>query len=309
MDRIKILLLAIHYPFAIKNYFENAIRRNPNLDLVTTGPFTGSWTPWKGGMKLADKYAASPTYPLPLRPDVQRVNYELVRAQIPDKWNPDLVLTIDAGINWVNKPTDGIVATVATDGHCLNYSHARDISDYFFNLHPAYSMSGDILLSYAYDPEVHFAMSDIEKDSDAVLIGMLYEHRVNWVRRLRDAGVSVLFENGPVFDEYRILNNRARIGLNWASMDDTNARVFELMAMRLCPVINRTPDLARYGFIEGEHFLGFSNLDEAVEKVLWAKNEPEWAAATALAAYNKVHHDNFTYDKLVSDILKKCGLQ
>jgi len=310
MGKMKILCLSIWYPLAIARYWENAMKRNPNIDLITVGSYTGNWIPWGGtGMSLLDKYARPPTYPLPFKPNVGKVSYDFVRAQIPEQWKPDLVLTIDAGINWTHKPFEGIVATVGTDGHCLDYSHARSISDYFFNMHPVYSMSNDNLLSYAFDPGVHYAMSDVEKDTDAVLIGMPYEQRVQWVKRLRAAGVSVLFENGPVFDEYRELNNRARIGLNWSSMDDTNARCYELCAMRLCLVTNRTPDLKRAGFEEDRHYLGFSSLDEAVSKVLYAKNNPEIRDMIANNGYQFVTQNNMTYDNLIQTILKEIGLQ
>jgi len=308
MDKIRILLLSIHYPLAMKNYWENAIRRNPNLELVTTGPYTGQFIPWMGGMTLPMKYANPPTYPLPFKPDVGRVPYALVSSKFPDQWKPDLVLTINAGIDWIDKPTDGVVASVGTDGHCLDYTHSRSISDKFFNMHPLYAKDGDVLIHYAFDPGTHYAMTDVEKDTDAVLIGMPYPQRISWVNVLRENGVSVLFENGPIFDEYRQLNNRAKIGLNWSSLGDMNARVFELMAMRLCPVIDRCKDLSRMGFVEGQHYLGFGNLPEAVEKVLWAKEHPEEAGAIALSAYNKVHQDNLTYDKLVLDVLKECNL-
>jgi hypothetical protein len=45
------------------------------------------------------KYAIPPTIPLPLPFNVGEVNYELVRAQLPENWLPDIVLTIDAGIH------------------------------------------------------------------------------------------------------------------------------------------------------------------------------------------------------------------
>ena len=311
MDKkINVLLLSIHYPLAMKNYWENALRRNPNIDLKTTGPFTGSFIPWMGGMTLLEKYSIPPTYPLPFKPDVGRVPYALVKAHLGD-WIPDLVLCVDAGINWTQKPTDGIVASVFTDGHCLDYSHARAISDKSFNMHPKYAQAGDVELHYAFDPGVHYATST-EKDTDAVLIGMPYNgpysFRIDLVNALRNRGVSVLFENGPIFDEYRELNNRARIGLNWSSLGDMNARVFELMAMKLCPVIDRCDDLDKMGFVEGQHYLGFSNLEEAVVRVLWAKGNPDEAEAIALSAYNKVNQDNLTYDKLVDVVLKEFNL-
>lgn len=306
--KIKVLLLSIHYPLAMKNYWENAFKRNPNIELRTCGSYTGSYIPWMGGMTLPEKYAKPPTYPLPFKPNIGRVPYAVVKAQLDD-WIPDLVITINAGVEWTHKPNDGFMASVGTDGHCLDYTHSRAIADKFFNMHPKYAQKDDVLLSYAFDPGVHYAMSDIEKDTDAVLIGMPYPQRVEWIDALRAKGVSVLFENGPIFDEYRQLNNRAKIGLNWSSLGDLNARFYELCAMKLCPVVDRCDDMAKAGFVENQHYLGFSNLQEAIEKVLWAKEHPNQANAIALSAYNKVWSENMTYDALVDKVLKEFNLK
>ncbi|MBT7928380.1 glycosyltransferase family 1 protein, partial [Candidatus Peregrinibacteria bacterium] len=106
----------------------------------------------------------------------------------------------------------------------------------------------------------------------------------------------------------RELNNRARLGLNWSSLGDLNARVLEISAMRLCPIIDRVSDLSVIGFEEGKHYLGFDNLDEAVLRVQWALNSPHEAEEIALAAYNKVNMEDFTYDALVSKVLKEFRL-
>jgi hypothetical protein len=327
-NKIKVLCLSIWYPLSMSRYFEKALQRRDDVDLITTGPFTGTHIPWMGGMTLPQKYAKSPTLPLPFGANVGRVSYDLVRANLPAEWKPDVVLTVDAGISWTAKPHEGVVAHVATDPHVLNYDHQREISDHFFNMQACYSKREDEYLPYAYDPTVHYPhpylVSDhirdevpnktlkeiglIEKDTDAVLIGMPYDNRVKWVNELRNRGLSVLFENGPIFDEYREINNRARIGLNWSSMDDLNARAFELAAMRLCPVMNRVPDLERNGFIDGFNYLGFSNMQEAVDQVLWAKEHLVDAQIIANRAYGLVALDkNHTYDNRVGQILRSCG--
>lgn len=309
MDKIKVLLQSIWYPLSISRYWEIALKKNPKIDLKTCGIYTGSNIPWKGGMNLLEKYSKSPDIVIPFKPGLNiKINYELVKSSLGN-WIPDLVLTVDGGMNWKYKPSDGIVATVVTDSHCVDYTHARAISDYFFNMHPEYSKQGDKLLSYAYSPDVHYPMSNIEKDIDAALVGMPYPQRIDWVNRLRERGVSVIFENGPIFDEYRELANRAKIGLNWASLQDTNARVYETCAMKLCLVTNRTPDLAKAGFEEDRHYLGFSSLDEAVEKVMYAKEHPEICDMIANAGYQFVTQNNFTYDALVEKVLKEVGLQ
>jgi len=319
-NKIKVLLLSIHYPLAMKSYFERAFRRRDDVDLITTGPYTGTFIPWMGGMSLPEKYAKPPTIPLPFPPNIGRVSYDFVKAQLPKDWTPDIILSIDAGINWSSKPQDGVVCTIATDPHALNYDYQRSISDKFFNMQLCYSESKDIYLPYAYDPTVHYyekyefseptehlkiqSLIEKTKDTDAVLIGMPYENRVRWVDELRKHGVSVIFENSPVFDEYRELANRARIGLNWSSMNDLNARFFETPAFGLAPVMNRVPDAGMF-LDEEEDYIGFDNLNGAIEGVLYLKNNPDKAQEMANNAFR--HIEPHTYDKRVDDILRECG--
>jgi len=302
-QKIKVLLLSIHYPFAIKNYFEVALKKRLDIELRTVGPYTGFHTPWLGGIDLPARYAVSPDIPLLEQFIGHEIDYNMVKPLLRG-WIPDIILDIDAGCHWVNRPSEGYIATVATDSHVLSYDVPRSYSDKFFNMHKFYSQPKDIPLPYCYSPEYHRPDETIEKDTDAVLIGMPYQTRVEWVRQLRERGVSVIFENGPIFEEARRLYNRGRIGLNWSSLQDMNARVFELMAMKLCPVMNRVPDLGEF-FTDRLQYLGFSSLNEAVEQVLWAKEHPETAKTIAEDAYETVKPH--TYDARVETILKECG--
>lgn len=301
--KIKVLFLSIYYPFFLGKYFERALRRNPNIELKTAGTFTGSWIPWMGGMNLPEKYATPPDIPLPFPPNVGRVSYDFVRAQL-NGWIPDLIITSDAGINWTDKPNQGFVATIGTDPHVLDYSHARSVSDKFFNMQKCYSEREDIYLPYAYDPETHQRNLLAIKDTDAVLIGMPYPQRVQWVDELRKHGASVIFENSPIFDEYRELANRARIGLNWSSMNDLNARFFETPAFGLAMVTNRVPD-ANLFLHEGIDYLGFNTLPQAVEQVMYLKNHPNVAEEMAHDAYQKIKSEN--YDARIQQVLEECG--
>ena len=321
-SRVKVLFLSIYYPFFLGKYFDRAFHRNPDIDFISCGPFTGNWMPWMGGMTLPEKYSRPPDIPLPFAPDVGRVSYDFVKAQLPQDWVPDLVIACDAGINWISRPQDGYVITIGTDPHVLDYAHARRISDRFFNMQLHYKEPSDFYLPYAYDPTVHYpelwldtdhpidmgagrALLPITvKDTDAVLVGMPYENRIQWVDELRKHGVSVIFENAPVFDEYRALANRARIGLNWSSMQDTNARFFETPAFGLASVMNRTPD-GHLFLDEGQDYMAFNSLDEAVEGVLYLKNNPVKEKEMAFSAQRHIQGE--TYDARVDQILRECG--
>jgi spore maturation protein CgeB len=80
------------------------------------------------------------------------------------------------------------------------------------------------------------------------------------------------------------------------------------MAMRLVPVLNRLPGLDYMGFEDGRHYLGFSSMDEAVEKVQWALANREFAQQIADQAYQFVNTRNMTWESRVDTILKTCGL-
>lgn len=314
MDKIKVLLLYIVYPFAIGTYFKKALEHRHDVDLRVAGPYTGNWIPWLGGMSLDKKYDFPPDIPLPFPPDIRDVNYEIVQAQLGD-WKPDIIINVDAGLHWKYKPSEGYVVTVATDPHVLDYWIPRRYSDKFFNMQLCYSHDGDIYLPYAYSQYDHYPTIKVsddyrdgfqgptDKDTDAVLIGMPYAHRSMWIDELKKRGVSVIFENGPVFDEARALYNRGRIGLNWSSLNDLNARVFEIPAMKLYPVINNVPDIFQHDFLK--HHAIFHNMHEAIEKVVWAKEHPEDAERNAIAAYELIQGQ--TYDARVQQILEESG--
>ena len=312
-DKIKVLMLYIAYPLSMASYFRRALERRTDVDLKIAGIFTGAWIPWLGGVELPQKYVKPIDIPLPFSPNIGEINYDLVKAQLGE-WKPDIIINVDAGLHWKYRPTDGLVVTVGTDPHVLNdfYETPRKYSDLFFNMQLSYSRGADFYLPYAYDPTVHYPTVELPgatlhdvpayKDHDAVLIGMPYESRVQWVEALRARGVTVLFENGPVFDEYREINNRARIGLNWSSLDDLNARAYELPAMGLAPVMNKVSDLERSGI----ECATFTTLPEAIEAVMYLKENDKARKELAELAYRSVQNE--TYDKRINTIFQMAGL-
>jgi hypothetical protein len=300
--KIKIVFAYLAYPMSMAGWFRRALERRSDVELWITGPFTGSFIPWAGGMNLPEKYVRPVDFALP--PQFTTPPWSMIKAQLP--WKPDLVLQVDAGFNFADKP-DCLTATVATDPHVLDYSLPRSYSDKFFNMQKCYSEPGDIYCPYAFDPTVLYPDPLIPEDADCCLIGLHYENRNEWIRQLRARGHSVIYELGPIFDEYRQLNCRASIGLNWSSLNDVCARVFEIMGMGRTPVLNRVPDLEKLGLIENTHHYGFSSMDEAVQKVEIALKNPDEAHQIAKNAHDKVWKED-TWDLRVEQILKECGL-
>lgn len=303
MTKKRVLLAYLAYPFAIASYFRHALEKRPDVELTTCGVFTGDQIPWNGGMRIPVRYVKNVDLKFP--PSINKPSWGAVKNTL--KKDFDLILNVDAGFHFKDKP-DVPYAVVATDPHVLEgwYSTVRPLADFFFNMQEYYKKDGDIVLPYACSPDHHYAMN-VDKIYDASLIGLHYENRNALVSALRGKGYNVLYDIGLVWDEYRERNNQARVGLNWSSLFDINARTFEMMAMKQIPVINRLPHLEKLGLFENRHYLGFDTVQEGVEKVEWALNNPQQAETIAINAHNLVH-ETHTYEHRIDEIFKAVGL-
>jgi hypothetical protein len=301
---MKIAFTMIHYPVAMGRYFLEALLRREDVELWTAGPFTGRWIPWAGGMHLPESYVRAPDFALPFGGGTPSLPYEIVENRCPFK--PDLWLEVNAGMSPTGRPS-GLYAVVGTDPHVLNYDRVRRGADYFFCMQRPYAKPGDHWLPYAYDPVYHSPSPKKvgERKHDAALIGLPYEQRTKLVQALRAQGRDVFYELGPAYGDARDVYHDTKVGLNWSSLQDTTARCFELMAMATVPVLNRVPDLMSM-FKDGEDFLGFDTMDEAVAHVTWAIENPEDAEQLGRQAMNAVNEH--TWAHRVDAILQTTGV-
>jgi hypothetical protein len=265
--KIRCVLSAIWYPMAMASWFWRAFERRKDIELFVAGPFTGDYIPWLYGMRLPQKYIRTPDFPLPQQTINQSIPSSVIEYQLP--WTPDIWVQIDAGWHLSDRPKAGVVVHVQTDPHVLKpqYVLPKSYSDINFCMQLQYSEAGEIYLPYAADETVHYPMPEVDKIYDACLIGLQYPTRNDLVSRLQFRGLSVKYETGLVYDEYRLAYNQSKIALNWSTLDDIPARFFEGMAMKLAVVSNVVPDMEKLGFIEGTDFMGFHTLDEADNEV------------------------------------------
>ncbi len=303
--KLRIAFGTIWYPVAMGRYIYEALRRRPDVEVWTYGPFTGRWIPWKGGMHLPPSYVYKPDFPLPLGPGTQpTVVYGQVEAAKP--WDPDAWIEANAGLAVVGRPKQPYIV-IGTDPHVLDYSACRVIADKFACMQRPYMRPGDIWMPYGYDPVWHTqtTIPIAEREWDVTLLGLEYPARVEVMRSLAAQGYRTRLENGPAYEDARDIYHRSKVGFNWSSLDDTTARVFEVMAFGIAPVLNRVPDLLQM-FSEGEHFEGFSTAAEAHEKVVGLLKHPEWAEELGRKAREAV--TPHTWDRRVDDLLKAVGL-
>lgn len=296
---LKVVLSGIFYPMAILRYFEAAFERRSDVELWTVGPYTGRQIPWDGGMVLAERYARSPDCPVG-RSIVPTCPFRWAEHYLP--WEPDLWVEIDAGFHFTGRPKSGKVAIIGTDPHVLNYSTQRGLADKFFCMQKHYQKPTDIYLPYAADPLWHRRIEVKGSAWDAVLLGIHYQQRDQLVKALEKEGLKVYYGLGPVFDQAHRIYLRTKVGLNWSSLKDLNARVFEILHMGLPLVTNRVPDMGDF-FTEGIDYFGFDTIEEAVKQVL--KLLENGTLAKRLGDSGAYHAAQNTWDHRVDQILEE----
>ena len=305
MTRVKIGFVSIFYPLAMCRYMLEALLRRKDCEVWTAGPFTGRWIPWSGGMNLPPRYVYTPNHPMPLG-NPSTLSWKQVE-NLEKPFEPDIWINVSSTLKTVGRPSKGIYAVIAVDPHVLDYDEDRGKSDLFFNMQKPYMKPGDRWLPYGYDPVWH-AQTTIPFDArkyDAALLGLPYHNRNSLVHKLRKRDIKVNYELGPCYEDARDIYHETRVGLNWSSKQDTTARVFEIMAFGIAPVLNRVPDLMEM-FVENEHFKGFSDLAEAVAQVKWCLDNPD--AANALGRNARLAVEEHSWDARMQTVLEEAGL-
>ncbi len=143
-------------------------------------------------------------------------------------------------------------------------------------------------LPMAASPDRHY---HIEKNED-------FPDKWDWVAAWHNCGSRIDYANAALEKfpngwvgyaegvNYSIYMNRGLCALNVSRVNEVNMRVMEVTMMGIPLITDRVQGLDQYGYIENEHYLGHSSIDEMLEKIQWVKDHPEEAKAMALRAQN-----------------------
>lgn len=305
MNKLKVVISGLLFPMTMLHWFWKALERREDVDLFVLGPFFGNWIPWNYGMYLPEKYTKQPNLALPSQTAQVHLHPEMLAGQVPD--NIDLWLQIDAGWHLSARPKAKVVTHIQTDPHVLKQTYAlpKSYSDFNFCMQGHYMENGEIYLPYGYDSTIYFP-EDLEKETDACLIGLHYTQRDALVSGIKSQGYKVHYSIGEIYDENRTLYNKSKLALSWSTLLDLPARVWEGMGMGLPVVTNRVPDLDKF-FLEGIDYIGFTGLNEGIAKSVWALENYDKSLEIAHSAHKKVK-DLHTWDRRVQMILETVGL-
>lgn len=278
---------------AILRYFETALQNMDNVRLCTIGSYTGSWIPWKGGMDVGMKYAKQPDIPLQDMISMGKCPLTPFLGQIEEKLDgkPDLFIQVDAGWHFTNSPYKTV--GVATDPHCLDYTNLRANSSTLYNMQEYYMKEGDVYLPYAYSKYFHFPEKERKAVYDTGMVGLQYDTRVQAYNKIREAGFSIYFSIGEIFDEYREILNSFSSVINISSLQDLNARMFEVPAMDIPLIANPLPDTPKF-FKEYEHYYPVDGYYQVVDAVKWIKQNPKEATEMSKRAHEVVQPHTYT---------------
>jgi spore maturation protein CgeB len=257
-------------------------------------------------MNLPSEYVIKPSHPTAMT-NPPMVSYPMLEKAAP--WQPDLWIEVNAGLVALGKPTNAPLAMVLTDPHVLTdfYREQRSRADFIFNMQTPYSQPGDIHLPYAYSPRWHTPTEiPFEKRKyDAALLGLAYGNRNDLIGKLVARNLQVFYRLGPAYDDAKRVYHDTRVGLNWSSLQDTNCRAFELMALGLPAVMNKTPDLMQL-FREGQDFVGFDNMDQALSAVDGLLSHPSMAQQIGENARRAV--EKHTWRARIQTIFERTGV-
>jgi hypothetical protein len=308
---MRVVVSYLGYPLTMATWFIRALQRRDDVELIRVAPFTGTWIPWSKpgqdprlGMNLPQKYVDQPEIALPQSMANMHMHPEMLRDRLPK--DIDLWIQIDAGWHFSVRPPAKCSILIETDPHVLKpwYQLPKSYSDFTFCMQSNYMEKDEIFLPYAHDPTVHYPMN-LEKEYDVCLVGLLYPQRAALIDKLRADGLSVFYDIGLIFDEYREVYNKSKIALSWSTLQDLPARVWEGMAMGLPVVTNRVPDLKHF-FTDGLDYFGFDTFTEAEWEVLELLRSEE--RRNSMASNGNVQVFPHTYDARIQSILDIAGL-
>ena len=308
---MRVVVSYLGYPLTMATWFIRALQRRKDVELIRVAPFTGTWIPWSKpgqdprlGMNLPQKYVEQPEIALPQSMANMHMHPEMLRDRLPK--DIDLWIQIDAGWHFSVRPPAKCSILIETDPHVLKpwYQLPKSYSDFTFCMKSYYMEKDEIFLPYAHDPTVHYPMN-LEKEYDVCLVGLLYPQRAALIDKLRADGLSVFYDIGLIFDEYREVYNKSKIALSWSTLQDLPARVWEGMAMGLPVVTNRVPDLKHF-FHEEIDYLGFDDLSEGENQILRLAEDKY--LRDILSEHALRHVSSYTYDARIQSILDIAGL-
>ena len=264
---MKILIHGRAFPIAMWRWFDWAFR-DLGHQVFSVGNYDGGKIPWGPEFDFP-QYAFPPDHQIP---EMEAYPIESVLKAIDFK--PDVIVQA-SDVTYLSGKAPCKNVILMTDPHSVDYTPRLQFADHVFNMQNAYREDGQTWIPYAFYPPIHRHIPNLERKYDVVFSGLQYDSRRETLERLQNEGFKVLTTLGLLYEEYVTAYNSGDVAFNWSSKNDLPARFWEGLAMRRMVLTNRCPDLEQLEFKEDVHYVGFSTVEEAVEKTkFYLKNYP-----------------------------------
>lgn len=289
---MKILIHGRHFPVAMFRFFDWAFR-DLGHEVFSIGPYSAGRIPW------GDFYFPEHTFPPNLTTIEASLPIDEVLKHIPFK--PDMIFQAADTIYLTGKsPVLNVI--LATDPHAIDYTDRLKYADLALFMQKCYMPDGAYHIPYAYDDNIHHFLPGTKEVYDVVLSGLQYAHRVEAVNKMREKGLNVLNTLGLIYEDYVHAYNQGKIAFSYSSKNDLPARFWEGLAMKRMVLQSRVPDLEEIDFKDGVDYVGFSSIEEAVEKAVYYSKHDSERIKIAENGYLKVKPH--TYKQRCKTILK-----
>ncbi len=272
---MNILIFYRHFPVAMGQYIKWALQELGH-NVFSVGPYSNGKIPW-GEQYYFPQYRFPPDLEIPDMPV-----YPL--ADVLDKarqkgFIPEMIFQASDNTYLAGKALVKNII-VGTDPHCVDYKPALKDTNYYICMQKVYMLPEkrgfkQYWMPYGYDKNIHKYQKETEIKYDVVFCGLQYPQRIETLKLISQKGWRVYNGLGLIYEEYVDLYNQGMIAFNWSSQQDLPARFWEGMAMRRAVLTNRVPDLAEFDLEEGVDYLGFSSMEEAVEKADFYLKRPK----------------------------------
>ncbi len=290
---MKILMHFRHFPVAMGRFIHWGLQ-DLGHEVFTVGPYSDGKIPW-GPQFYYPQHKFPPNYVLP----DANLQVENVLRVIPFK--PDVILQAADTIF-----LEGMARVpnfiLGTDPHVIDYTPRFAFADGYFSMQKHYATPDAIWVPYAYDKNIHKYLPKEKIEYDVVFSGLQYEHRMAALNAMEAQGIKVLNTLGLIYEDYVKAYNKGKIAFVYSSKEDLPARFWEGLAMRRLVLANRVPDLQELEFKEGEDYVGFSTIEEAVEKAKYYSVNDSERERIALNGWKKVQPH--TYQERCKTIIK-----
>lgn len=157
------------------------------------------------------------------------------------------------------------------------------------------------------------AGKDLSKQYDLAFVGFMqnatgpgYHNRTEYLDAMFKAFSNSWLSVNMFFEQMAVRYLRARLGFNISIRDDLNMRWFEILSTGTAMLANRDQTgWDELGFVEGQHFIGYSGIDEAKEQAGRYLKDPDEREAIAKAGHELARAQH-TYAHRMQALLDVC---